>query len=83
MLVDFFLLPRRPIIFLQVLSLFIFGLDPPKSLDGGVVGGVIGESVGLGRLPESSVNIMSGLAVAALGPRELLAVVEYRRESPS
>lgn len=41
-LVDFFFEPRRPIIFFHVLSPRFRGLHPPMSLDGGVVGGVIG-----------------------------------------
>ena len=46
----------QPNIFFQVLSGRLFGLDPPKSEDGGVVGGVMGSPAGLGALAESSVN---------------------------
>lgn len=48
---DFFF---HPSIFFQVLSLRFLGLCPPKSLEGGVFGGVIGSLPGLDGLAESS-----------------------------
>ena len=50
---DFFF---HPSIFFHPLSLRLLGLWPPKSLDGGVFGGVIGSAPGLGALTESSVS---------------------------
>ena len=50
---DFFF---HPSIFFQVLSLRLLGLCPPKSLEGGVFGGVIGSFPGLDALAESSSN---------------------------
>ena len=48
---DFFFHPN---IFFHVLSLRFLGLWPPKSLEGGVFGGVIGSLPGLDALAESS-----------------------------
>ena len=49
---DFFFHPSN---LLHVLSGLVFGLDPPKSDEGGVVGGVIGSGRELCPLAESSV----------------------------
>lgn len=57
-LLDFFF---HTSIFFHVLSPRLRGLPPPKSLDGGVVGGVIGSRFGLDGLAESSVRLASPL----------------------
>lgn len=70
-------------IFFHAVSPRCFGLVPPTSLDGGVVGGVIGSRPGHGMLNESSVRLASmrpdgwfGAFGALLGLIVRLEVVE-------
>jgi len=62
----FFVPWNLPIIFFHVFSFLPWGLVPPSSLPGGVVGGVMGELMALMLLPVSSVSVASPLPVETM-----------------